>query len=49
VELEPTSVRSIEQYLFTKALSMAEQRGKPIRLAIVAANESLGRNPEGCS
>jgi hypothetical protein len=30
---------SIEQFLFTKALSMAEQRGKPIRLAVVAANE----------
>ena len=30
---------SIEQYLFTKALSMAEQRGKPIRLAVVAAND----------
>src|SRR3984957_18016651 len=29
----------IEQYLFTKALSMAEQRGKPIRLAVVAAND----------
>ena len=30
---------SIEQYLFTKALSMAEQRGKPVRLAVVAAND----------
>jgi amino acid transporter len=30
---------SIEQFLFTKALSMAEQRGKPIRLAVVAAND----------
>src|ERR1700719_2895776 len=30
---------SIEQFLFTKALCMAEQRGKPIRLAVVAANE----------
>src|SRR5438105_5241703 len=30
---------NIEQYLFTKALSMAEQRGKPIRLAVVAAND----------
>ena len=29
----------IEQYLFTKALSMAEQRGKPVRLAVVAAND----------
>jgi hypothetical protein len=30
---------SIEQYLFTKALSMAEQRGKPVKLAVVAAND----------
>jgi amino acid transporter len=30
---------SVEQYLFTKALSMAEQRGKPIRLAVVAATD----------
>ncbi|HZP32720.1 MAG TPA: APC family permease [Candidatus Acidoferrales bacterium] len=30
---------SIEQYLFTKALAMAEQRGKPVRLAVVAAND----------
>ena len=30
---------SIEQRLFTKALSMAEQRGKPIRLAVVAASD----------
>jgi amino acid transporter len=29
----------VEQYLFTKALSMAEQRGKPIRLAVVAASD----------
>ena len=30
---------SIEQYLFTKSLALAEQRGKPIRLAVVAAND----------
>jgi len=30
---------SIEQHLFSQALSMAEKRGKSIRLAIVAANE----------
>jgi len=30
---------SIEQFLFTKALSMAERRGKPIRLAVVSAND----------
>jgi len=30
---------NIEQFLFTKALSMAEHRGKPIRLAIVAASD----------
>jgi len=29
----------IEQYLFSRALSLAEQRGKPIRLAVVAAND----------
>jgi len=28
-----------EQRLFTRALSLAEKRGKPIRLALVAANE----------
>jgi len=40
VELEADQLfGSIEQFLFTKALSMAEQRGKPIRLAVVAANE----------
>jgi hypothetical protein len=40
VELESDQLfGSIEQYLFTKALSMAEQRGKPIRLAVVAAND----------
>jgi amino acid transporter len=33
---------SIEQYLFTKALSIAEKRGKPIRLAVVSANDLWG-------
>ncbi len=28
-----------EQFLFTRALSLAEKSGKPIRLAVVAANE----------
>jgi amino acid transporter len=40
VELEADQLfGSIEQFLFSKALSMAEQRGKPIRLAVVAAND----------
>ncbi len=30
---------SIEQHLFSQALSMAEKRGKSIRLAVVASNE----------
>jgi amino acid transporter len=30
---------SIEQLLFTKVLSMAEKEGKPVRLAVVAAND----------
>src|SRR3977135_864030 len=30
---------SVEQFLFTKALSLAEKRGKTIRLAVVAAND----------
>jgi len=30
---------SVEQYLFTQALSMAEKRGKTIRLAVVSASE----------
>jgi amino acid transporter len=30
---------SIEQYLFTQTLSMAEKHGKPIRLAVIAAND----------
>lgn len=32
---------SIEQQLFSKALSMAEKRGKSIRLAVVASNDIL--------
>jgi amino acid transporter len=40
VELESDQLfGNIEQYLFTRALCMAEQRGKPIRLAVVAAND----------
>ncbi len=43
VELEADQLfGNIEQYLFTKALSMAEQRGKPIRLAVVAASDLWG-------
>src|SRR5713101_1887139 len=39
-ELEPEQLfGSIEQYLFTQALALAEKRGKPIRLAVVAAND----------
>jgi hypothetical protein len=39
-ELEPDQLfGSIEQHLFTKALELAEKRGKPIRLAVVAAND----------
>src|SRR6202043_1966864 len=30
---------SVEQHLFSQALSMAEKRGKSIRLAVVAAND----------
>src|SRR5712692_5840111 len=30
---------SIEQHLFSQTLSMSEKRGKPIRLAVVAAND----------
>ena len=30
---------SVEQYLFTQALSLAEKRGKTIRLAVVSAND----------
>jgi amino acid transporter len=33
---------SVEQFLFTKALSLAEKRGKPIRLAVVSANDLWG-------
>jgi len=39
-ELEPDQLfGSIEQYLFTKALELSEKRGKPIRLAVVAASD----------
>src|SRR5271156_1672774 len=39
-ELEPDQLfGSIEQHLFSQALSMAEKRGKSIRLAVVAAND----------
>ncbi len=33
---------SVEQFLFTKALSLAEKRGKPIRLAVVSGNDLWG-------
>ncbi len=33
---------SVEQFLFTKALSLAERRGKTIRLAIISANDMWG-------
>jgi hypothetical protein len=33
---------SVEQFLFTKALSIAEKRGKPIRLAVVSASDLWG-------
>jgi amino acid transporter len=39
-ELEPDQLfGSVEQYLFTKALELSEKRGKPIRLAVVAASD----------
>src|SRR5713101_7108057 len=39
-ELEPRQLfGSIEQYLFTQALALSEKRGKPIRLAVVAATD----------
>jgi len=39
-ELEPGQLfGSIEQYLFTQALALSEKRGKPIRLAVVAATD----------
>ena len=39
-ELEPDQLfGSIEQELFSQALSMAEKRGKSIRLAVVASND----------
>jgi len=33
---------SVEQYLFSQALSLAEKRGKSIRLAVVSANDMWG-------
>jgi len=30
---------SVEQYLFTQALALAEKHGKPVKLALVAAND----------
>ena len=33
---------TVEQYLFTQALSLAEKRGKSIRLAVVSANDMWG-------
>src|ERR1700722_4430777 len=42
-ELEASQLfGSVEQFLFTKALSIAEKRGKPIRLAVVSANDLWG-------
>src|SRR6266849_5607116 len=42
-ELEASQLfGSIEQFLFTKALSIAEKRGKTIRLAVVSANDLWG-------
>jgi amino acid transporter len=42
-ELEASQLfGTIEQFLFTKALSLAEKRGKPIRLAVVSANDLWG-------
>jgi amino acid transporter len=39
-ELEPEQLfGSIEQHLFTQALSLAEKRGKSVRLAVVGAND----------
>ena len=39
-DLEPDQLFStIEQLLFTKVLSIAEKEGKPVRLAVVAAND----------
>jgi len=39
-ELEASQLfGSVEQYLFTQALSLAEKRGKTIRLAVVSAND----------
>ena len=39
-DLAPDQLFStIEQLLFTKVLSMAEKEGKPVRLAVAAAND----------
>ena len=39
-DLTPDQLFStIEQLLFTKVLSMAEKEGKPVRLAVAAAND----------
>jgi hypothetical protein len=39
-DLDPEQLFStIEQLLFTKVLSIAEKEGKPVRLAVVAAND----------
>lgn len=39
-ELAPEQLfGNIEQYLFTQALSLAEKRGKPIKLAVVSASD----------
>jgi len=39
-ELEPDQLfGSIEQHLFTQALALSEKRGKPIRLAVLAASD----------
>ena len=55
-DLEPDQLfSSVEQQLFTKVLSVAEKEGKPVRLAVAAANdlwESILRtaaNLESCS
>jgi amino acid transporter len=42
-EFEPEQLfGSVEQHLFSQALSMAEKRGKSIRLAIISANDMWG-------
>ena len=40
VEIDPNRMfGEIEQFLFTKTLSIAEKHGKPIRLAVIAASD----------